>query len=67
MKKLKPIFFIILFTLCFESYSQISVTGYTNYVVGINTNKNKPISFDAKIFAYHYVEDLPMEFNVLQF
>ena len=55
--------FIILFSLSFEGYSQISVTGYTNYVVGINTNKDKPINFEAKVFAYNYVEDLPMEFN----
>jgi hypothetical protein len=39
------------------------VTGYTNYVVGINTNKDKPISFEAKFFTYNYIEDLPMEFN----
>lgn len=39
------------------------MTGYTNYVVGINTNKDKPISFEAKVFAYNYVDELPMEFN----
>ena len=63
MKKFKYIFLIILFSISFGSYSQIGVTGYTNYVVGINTNKDKPISFEAKIFTYNYIEDLPMEFN----
>ena len=62
MKKI-IVLFIILFSLSFEGYSQISVTGYTNYVVGINTNKDKPISFDAKVFAYNYVENLPIELN----
>lgn len=63
MKKIKYIFFIILFSLSFESYSQIGVTGYTNYVIGINTSKSKAISFEMKVFANNYVEDLPMEFN----
>ena len=46
-----------------ESYSQRSVTGYSKYVVGRKKKKNKPINFEAKVFAYNYVEDLPMEFN----
>ena len=63
MKKSKHLFFIFLFTLSYAGYSQLSVTGYTNYVIGINTNKDKPISFDAKVFTYNYIDDLPMEFN----
>lgn len=39
------------------------MTGYTNYVLGINTNKHKTISFEAKVFANNYVDELPMEFN----
>lgn len=65
MKKIKYSFLIILFSLGFKGHSQISVTGYTNYVVGINTNKDKPISFEAKVFAYNYLNELPMEFNAL--
>ena len=63
MKQINYFFLIFLFSLSLESYSQISVSGYTNYVVGINTNKEKRISFEAKVFANNYIEDLPMEFN----
>jgi len=63
MKKFNYLLFSILFSISFGSYSQISVTGYTNYVVGINTNKDKPISFDAKVFANNYIDELPIELN----
>ena len=63
MKKFKYLLFSILFSISSASYSQISVTGSTNYVVGINTNKDKPISFDAKVFANNYIDELPMELN----
>lgn len=64
MKKFKHIFFIFLFSLGFKSYSQIAVTGYSNYALGINTSKNKVISFELKIFTNHYLEDMPMEGTV---
>ncbi|HWS60056.1 MAG TPA: hypothetical protein VN182_03915 [Flavobacterium sp.] len=63
MRQIKLLFLILLFSISFESFSQISISGYTNYVVGINTNKEKRISFDAKVFANNYIEDLPIEFN----
>jgi len=62
MKKFKYIFLIVFF-LSIEGYSQISVTGYTNYVLGMNTNKHKTISFEARVFANNYVDELPMELN----
>jgi hypothetical protein len=64
MKNFKTIFIIILFSLSFKSYSQIAVTGYSNYALGINTSKNKAVSFEIKIFTNHYVEDIPMEGTV---
>lgn len=64
MKKFKHIFFIFLFSLGFKSYSQIAVTGYSNYALGINTSKKKVISFELKIFTNHYLEDMPMEGTV---
>ena len=64
MKNFKTIFIIILFSLSFKSYSQIAVTGYANYALGINTSKNKAVSFEIKIFTNHYVEDIPMEGTV---
>lgn len=63
MKKYKYIFFIILFSLSFEIHSQIGISGYTNYVLGINTSKTKAINLEMKIFANNYIEDLPMELN----
>ena len=64
MKNFKTIFIIILFSLSFKSYSQIAVTGYSNYALGINTSKNNAVSFEIKIFTNHYVEDIPMEGTV---
>jgi hypothetical protein len=64
MKNFKHIFIIILLCLGFESYSQIAVTGYSNYALGLNTSKEKVISFEMKIFTNHYVEDIPIEGNV---
>ena len=64
MKNFKPIFIIILFSLSLESYSQIAVTGYSHYALGINTNKNKAVSFEIKIFTNNYLEDMPVEGTV---
>ena len=64
MKNLKPLFIIILFSLSLESYSQIAVTGYSHYALGINTNKNKAVSFEIKIFTNNYLEDMPVEGTV---
>ena len=64
MKNFKPIFIIILFSLGFKSYSQIAVTGYSNYALGINTSKNKAVSFEIKIFTNNYLEDMPVEGTV---
>jgi hypothetical protein len=64
MKKFKIVFLIILFFISLTSYSQIAVTGFSNYVVGMNTSKNKTINFELKVFAYNYFDDLPIETNV---
>jgi hypothetical protein len=64
MRNFKYIFFILFLSLSFEGYSQMGVTGFSNYAVGINTTKDRPINFEAKVFTYNYVEDLPIEFNV---
>jgi hypothetical protein len=64
MKIFKHIFIIILLSFSLESYSQIAVTGYSNYAVGLNTSKSKAISFEIKIFTNHYVEEIPVEGNV---
>ena len=64
MKNFKPLFIIILFSLSLESYSQIAVTGYSHYALGINTNKNKAVSFEIKIFTNNYLEDMPVEGTV---
>ena len=63
MKKIKYFFLTLLSSLSIVGYSQISVTGYTYSVLGINTNKYKTLSFEAKVFANNYVDELPMEFN----
>jgi hypothetical protein len=64
MKNSKQTFIIILFFISLTSYSQIAVTGFSNYVVGMNTSKNKTINFELKVFAYNYFDSLPIETNV---
>jgi len=64
MKKFKIVFLITFLFTGLQSYSQIAVTGFTNYVVGMNTSKNKTLNFELKVFAYNYVDELPIETNV---
>lgn len=64
MKNFKQTFIIILFFIGLTGHSQIAVTGFSNYVVGMNTSKNKTINFELKVFAYNYFDDLPIETNV---
>ncbi|OAB28184.1 hypothetical protein SAMN05444395_11234 [Flavobacterium fryxellicola] len=64
MKNFKQTFIIILFFIGLAGHSQIAVTGFSNYVVGMNTSKNKTINFELKVFAYNYFDSLPIETNV---
>ena len=64
MRNFKPIFIIILFFIGFTSHSQIAISGFSNYAMGINTNKNKDISLELKVFANYYFVEMPIEANV---
>jgi len=64
MKKFKNVVIFACFLVGFQTYAQIAVTGFSNYVIGINTNKNKNINFELKVFTNRYFDDLPIETNV---
>ena len=52
---------IVLMTLWLNSYSQLSVTSYSIYSLGINTNQNKRVSGELKTFTNRAFEDLLLE------
>ena len=53
-----------LLALCTKSYSQMGVTSYSIYALGINTSKDKMISGELKTFANRNIDDLLMEIDV---
>jgi hypothetical protein len=55
---------IVLMTLCFNSYSQLSVTSYSIYSLGINTNQNNRISGELKTFTNRDFDDLLLETDI---
>lgn len=65
MKKLFVFIAItFLLTISVKSYSQMSVTSYSIYALGINTSQNKMISGEFKTFANRTIDDLLMEIDV---
>ncbi len=65
MKKLFGfIAFTFLLTLSVKSYSQMGVTSYSIYALGINTSQSKMISGELKTFANRAIDDLLMEIDV---
>jgi hypothetical protein len=54
----------VLITLCTDSYSQIGVTGYTSYSIGVNTSPNRKISGEFKAFANRYFDNLDLELDL---
>ncbi len=57
--------FAVLFFFCFfslNSYSQIGITSYSVYALGVNANQDHKISFELKAFANRDMEDLMLEF-----
>lgn len=65
MINFKPIsIIIILFFIGFTGHSQIAVSGFSNYAVGFNTNKNRDVSAELKVFTNYYFAEMPIEANV---
>lgn len=65
MKK-QLVFLSLTFLLAFstKSFSQIGISTYSIYALGINTSQNKMISGELKTFANKNIEDLLMEIDV---
>lgn len=53
----------ILGLLSLELYSQVSVTGYSVYALGVNTSTDKRISGEMKIFANRDINDVIFELD----
>lgn len=64
MKNFRKLALLIFITLSIETYSQMGVTSYSIYALGINTNQNKRISGEIKIFANRDIENLLMEVDI---
>ena len=64
MRKVTRYFVIgFLLTLSLESYSQMGLTSYSVYALGINTSQNKVISGEMKTFANRNLDDLMFEID----
>lgn len=65
---MKKLFVLIAITflqsLSVELYSQMGVTGYSVYALGINTSQNKMISGECKTFANRTIDDLLVEVDI---
>ncbi|TRX71542.1 hypothetical protein [Carboxylicivirga sp. M1479] len=64
MKFNKILFVAFLLTISVNCFSQISVTSYSIYSLGISTSQNKTISGELKTFANRSVDDLLFEVDV---
>lgn len=53
--------FFLVSSFAFKAYSQISVTSYSVYAFGFNTNQDKKINFELKAFANRSIDDLVFE------
>lgn len=63
MKTSKLVVMILLISTCYECFSQIGITSYSIYALGINTSQNKKISGELKMFANRPIGDLLVEIN----
>lgn len=63
MKPLKLIFFLSLLTVSLKSFSQIGITSYSIYALGINTSQNHRLSGEIKTFANRAVDEIYLEID----
>lgn len=64
MKNLKFLFLFLLSVLSLNAFSQMGVTSYSIYALGINTSQNKRISGEIKTFANRSFRDILLEADV---
>jgi hypothetical protein len=63
MKKLSLAFLIIMLLVSMKVQSQIGITGYSIYALGINTSQRNQISGEFKMFANRSYEDILLELD----
>ena len=62
MKTITKLSLVLLLTaLSLNCWSQIGVTSYSIYSLGINTSQNRPLSGELKVFANRSIDDILME------
>lgn len=54
----------LLAALSLDCWSQIGVTSYSIYSLGINTSQNRPVSGELKTFANRWIESVLMEADI---
>jgi len=52
---------VLLAALSLDCWSQIGVTSYSIYSLGINTSQNRPVSGELKVFTNRLIEEVLME------
>lgn len=60
---MKLFIFLVLSFLSMESFSQMGVTSYSIYSIGVNTSQNKRISAELKVFTNRPFEDTFLELD----
>jgi hypothetical protein len=60
-KNLFLLFFLLCSTSIIKVYSQISLTSYSIYAFGVNTNQDKKLNFEFKVFGNRNINELFLE------
>lgn len=63
MQKLKLGFIVIILLASIKVQSQVGVTAYSIYALGVNTGQNHPVSGELKLFTNRTFEDLLTELD----
>lgn len=61
MKTTRLVFLLFISMICINGISQMGVTSYSIYALGINTSQNVRLSGELKLFLNRSVEDVLME------
>nr|WP_315176453.1 hypothetical protein [uncultured Flavobacterium sp.] len=64
MQKIRLTIVVAILLFSFTTSAQVAVSGFTDLAFGFNTNKEKKVSFEMKVFANNYLDVLPFEASV---
>jgi hypothetical protein len=63
MKRIKLLTLIVFMIFSFHSFSQIGVTSYSLYAIGINTSQNNRISGELKTYTNRLYDNIVLELD----